>query len=326
MGFGDGSLRALTLVDVLAQLNSDSGQEIAFNPDEVINALTADAETLKLTTETFATSTVTNYPVNLIQDVGPVGYWRLDDPVASTVIYDSSPWNTTTYPKVPGTVVGGVTFQATGAMTGSKGATLNGTTGYLQIANGASLQRVGDLSIELWLKTTSLAAAQVLVSKGTTGEYHLVLNTNGSVSLLMGPSYSTVVIPAATISTGTWYHLVVTRRAVDKSIAAYLNGTSRYTGTYSTAPSTTTNVLRLGATSPTAGAFFVGTLDEVVLYARPLTSTQVAAHYAWSQAADCGSTPYGVGQYGYANYPLPGSAGGALYGDATTVYGGVTYS
>jgi hypothetical protein len=319
-------LRALSLVDVLGQLQQDSGEQIAFNPDEVTNQLAANAETLHLGSEALTVTTLTNYPVNLIQDVGPVGYWRMDDAVASTAVYDSSPWATTALPKVPGTVVGGVTFGTTGAMGGSTGVTLNGTTGYVQVANTASLQRVADLTVELWFKTTSLSATQALVSKGSTGEYHLILNTNGSVSLLMGPSYNTVVIPSTSVSTGTWYHLVVVRRAVDKTIAAYLNGTSRYTGTYTTTPSSTTNVLRLGATSPAAANFFTGVLDEVALYARPLTATQVANHYAWGTAPDVGSTPYGTGKYGYINYPRPGAATGAIYGDASTLYGSATYA
>jgi hypothetical protein len=457
------SLRALSLVDVLAQLSQDSGEVVAFNASEVIDALAVDTETLNLTSETLTATTLTDYPLNVVQDSGPVGYWRLDDPanlnegfesgvtgwtptggtfaqssaqahsgtksglltvtgspsqayvryqlpvvtavaytltmwcyvpggsssVAAAIdwydsgsnylstsssggttiasntweqrtlsvtappgaayaqvgptigatptgktlylddvvfngpVFDSNPWgNTATLPKLSGTVNGTVTFQAAGAMAGSKGATFDGTTGYVECANTASLQRVGDLTIELWFKTTSLSAAQVLVSKGTTGEYHLLLNTNGSISLLMGPSYNTVVVPASTISTGTWYHLVVVRTSLGKKINAYVNGASTYSGTYTTAPSTTTNVMRLGATSPTAGSYFVGTLDEVAIYERSLSATQVSNHHAWGVAADVGSTGYGIGKYGYVQYPTPGAVSGSIYGDPAVIWGG----
>lgn len=317
-------LRALTLVDILAQLNSDSGEVVPFDPNEVINQLVTDTETLKLTSETLTLATVTNYPLNIIQDAGPVGYWRLDDPVASTTAFDSSPWASSSFPKLPATVHGTVTFGTTGAMTGSTGATFNGSTGYLEVANTASLQRVGDLTIEFWLKTASLAAAQVIVSKGTTGEYHVLLNTNGSVSLLMGPAYNTVVIPASSISTGIWYHVAIVRTLVGKTVNAYLNGVNKFSGTYTTTPSTTTNVLRIGTSSPSTGSFYNGVLDEVALYARALSATQVSNHYTWGTAANVNSTGYGTGRYGYVQYPLPGQVSGSVYG--TAVYGTDTYS
>lgn len=320
------SLRALTLVDVLAQLQQDSGGEVAYNPNEVINALVADTETLELTGETWTETTVTNYPVNIIQDASPLGYWRLDDALSPSSVFDSSPTATATWPKLPASVSGTVTFQTAGAMTGSKGATFNGSTGFLQVANTTSLQRVGDLTIEAWLKMASLAAASVVVSKGTTGEYHVIVNTNGSVTLMMGPSYNTVVVPASSITVGPWFHLAIVRRAVDKSINTYLNGVNKFSGNYVSAPSTTTNVFRIGATSPTAASWFNGVLDEVALYARPLTATQIANHYAWGTATDVNATPYGTGKYGLAEYPKPGPISGAIYGDPTSTYGSVTYA
>lgn len=320
------SLRALTLVDVLAQLQEDSGGEVAYDASEVINTLIADTETLAFTNETWTVPVVTNYPYNIIQDASPVGYWRLDDPLPSTVAFDSSPTGSSAWPKLPASVSGAVTFQVAGAMTGSKGATLNGSSGFLEVPNVAALQRVADLTIEAWIKMASLSAASVLISKGTAGEFHVIVNTDGSISLRQGPSYNTVILPASSITVGPWFHVVIVRRAIDKSINTYLNGTSTFTGTYTTTPSTTTNVLRIGATSPTAASWFNGTLDEVALYARPLTATQVAHHYAWGTAATVGSVPYGTGRYGLIGYPIPGPITGAIYGDATTTYGAATYA
>src|SRR5690242_4891333 len=159
------SLRALTLVDVLQQLQQDSGETVPFDANEVTNQLQTDTETLVAGSETFSSSLTTNYPINIIQDAGPILYWRLDDALSSTTVFDSNPWASSTYPKITGSVSGTVTFQVTGAMTGSKAVTLNGTTGYIEAANTASLQRVADLTIELWFKATNLTAAQTLISK-----------------------------------------------------------------------------------------------------------------------------------------------------------------
>lgn len=309
-----GAYRALTLVDVLAQLNQDSGQVIPFDPNEVVNQLAAADETLELTSETLTESTTTNYPVDVIQDGGPIAYWRLDDGVGASSVADSNPFNSTTWPDQPGTPHGTTTFGTAGAMTGSTGCTFNGSSGYIEFANNSALQLVGDLTVELWLKPASLAAAQVLISKGTAGEYALTLNTNGSVTFNMGASFSATVVPAASITAGTWYHLAVTRALQGKAIVGYLNGSQTFSGTYVSAPSTTTNVVRLGAASPTTGSFFNGVLDEVALYARVLSGSQVANHHAWGVATDVNATAYGTGRYGYIPLPVPGSPTGAEWG------------
>lgn len=317
-------LRALTLVDVIAQLNQDSGGDVPYDPSEVVNALIADEETLGLA-DTSTATTITNYPANLIADAGPVGYWRLDDPLSATTACDSSPWASTAYPKVIGSVSGGVTFQAAGAMPGSYGATFDGTSGFVEIADTDSLSRVGDLTIEMWIKPAAMGS-RTLISKGTTGEYHLRLNSSGSITLLMGPSYAVAVIPGGQITTGSWWHVAVVRRAVDQSVAGYVNGVAVYSGGYATPPTATSNVVRIGAASPTAGSYYSGVMDEVAVYARALTPAQVAARYAWATAADCGSTPYGSARYGRAAYPPPGAPAGAIYGDPSSLYGSVTYS
>lgn len=321
------TLRALTLVDILAQLQSDaSGNEVPYNPDETINQLVPDAETLQIAETAATCAAATNYPLAIIEDCGPIGYWRLDDDTSPTSVFDSSPWATATWPKNPGTPSGGLTWQATGAMAGSKGVTCNGTTGFVEVANTAALQRVGDLTIEAWIRPTSLATARTVVSKGVAGEYHLEIGTDGSVTFKQGAAYSQVVAASTSITTNVWYHVVVTRRAIDKAIACYINGVSKYTGNYASVPTATTNVVRLGATSPTAAQWFAGTLDEVAIYARPLTATQAANHYAWGTAATVGSTAYGTGKYGLAQYPKPGPAAGAIYGDPSSLYGSITYA
>lgn len=313
-----GVLRALTLIDVLNQLNTDSSADVPYDANEVINQLAAVDETLVVGSESLTATTTTNYPVNIVQDVGPVGYWRMDDAVSSTIADDSNPWgNSTTYPKLPATVHGTVTFGATGAMTGSNAAQFDGSTGYLEIPNTGSLRLTGDLGIECWLNTSSLAAAQVIVSKGTNGEYHLRLNTNGSISYGDLATGLVTVVPAASISVGNWYHLAVSRTLSGTTLNVYLNGSSTFSGGYTLIPSPSSNVVRWGADATGAAAsFFNGYLDECCIYARPLSATQAAAHYAWGTAPDVGSTPWGTARWGEFGWPVPGAASGAVYGTA----------
>lgn len=476
------SLRALTLQDVFAQLSGASSNSNPFDPNTVINSFAGDFESLNLAaaSETWTTTTGTNYPLNLIQDAGPSAYWRLDDPTSSTTVFDSNPFATTLIPKVPLNVTGGVTFQAAGAMTGSAGATFNGSSGYLTASSASTLSLVSNLTIEAWVKTSSLAAAQTIVDKGgTAGEFGLTINTNGSVALsfnagsgggsnlidantsdietsaagwaagsnttiaqstaqahtgthslkmtgtaagnmfgftnakypvtagtsytcsawfycaspgrsvfldidwydntntyissatsttytltpgvwtqvafnttavtgatsivfslspiantagdvfyadtitlnALGGSSTLTLIPAGGITTGTWHHVAVTRSSTGMSggtATGYLDGVQKTTASWSGSVVASSNAVRVGATAGSPSNFVNGTLDEVAVYARALSATQIANRWTWAHASDCTAGGYGTGTYGFTAYPLPGAPTDYNYGSAAT--------
>jgi hypothetical protein len=195
------SIRALTLQDVFAQLAGAANAPTAYDPNTVINSFAGDYENLNLAAaaETWTTRTGTDYPLNLIQDAGPSAYWRLDDPLSSTTVFDSSPFATALFPKVPLTVAGTVTFQSAGAMTGSKSATFNGTTGYAAASSGSPLAITGDFAAEAWVKPASLSTISTVLDKGgTAGEFGVAIQTNGSVTLTMNAGTGTNIIDANT--------------------------------------------------------------------------------------------------------------------------------
>jgi hypothetical protein len=474
------SIRALTMQDVFAQLAGAANSPQAYDPNTVINSFAGDYETLNLAaaTETWTTSTGTNYPLNLIQDAGPSAYWRLDDPASSTAVFDSSPFSSTLFPKVPLTVSGGVTFQTTGAMTGSKGATFNGSSGYCTASSGSPLAITGNLTIEAWVKVASLSAINTIIDKGgTAGEFGLSIQTNGSVNLAMnagagsniidantsdietsaagwvagsnttitqstaqahtgthslamtatsagacsaitnnrytvtaGAAYTAscwvytahtgrqcymevdfynsggtyigytdsstltlqqntwtqvqftatapagaasfvlimvptavnsgetfygdtitlaplsgsstlTLIPSGGVTTGAWHHIAVTRSAT--SATGYLDGVAKTTTTWSGAVSSTSTAATLGATAGTASHYFNGVMDEVAVYARALSATQIANRVAWATASTCTATGYGTGTYGSVMYPVAGSPTDSGYGSAAT-WGGTS--
>jgi hypothetical protein len=463
--------------DVFSQLAGAANSPQAYDPNTVINSFAGDYETLNLAAaaETWTTATGTNYPLNVIQDAGPSAYWRLDDPASSASIFDSSPFATALFPKVPLTVSGGITFQATGAMTGSKGATFNGTSGYATAGSGSPLAITGNLTIEAWVKLTSLSAISTIVDKGgTSGEFGLSVQTNGSLVLSMnagsgsniidantsdietsaagwvagsntaiaqssaqahtgthslamtataagacsaitnsrytvtaGAAYTAscwvytahtgrqcymeidfynsggtyigytdsatltlqqstwtqisftatapagaasfvlimvptavnsgevfygdtitlaplsgsstlTLIPSGSITTGTWYHVAVTRSTSAMTATGYLNGVQKTTSSWTGAVSSTSNAATLGATAGTASHYFNGVMDEVAVYARALSATQIANRVAWATASTCTATGYGTGTYGSLVYPLAGSPTDSGYGSAAT--------
>lgn len=71
--------RALTLADVLRQLNDDSATQIDLSNTEVINVFYSDNEGAIATETVKNFDTLTPYDVTIIQDASPVGYWRLNE-------------------------------------------------------------------------------------------------------------------------------------------------------------------------------------------------------------------------------------------------------
>lgn len=74
--------RALTLADIIGQLNQDSTTNIDLSPTEVLNEYIALLETGHATEASFLLSRLqmlVPYDVNIIQDASPVGFWRLNE-------------------------------------------------------------------------------------------------------------------------------------------------------------------------------------------------------------------------------------------------------
>jgi hypothetical protein len=193
-------VRGLTLVDVLGQLNNDSGETIDLSDTEVVNAFISDNETLIVHPAESFGGLATPYPTNLIQDAGPVAYWRMGDTTgAATGLYDSSPFGV----KQNATPNGTLTYGNAGGVPGSLAIGFDGSSGYGSAASSPQLAIPGTCTIETWLKANSLSAVQTLISKGSGGEYEIDIGTDGSVTFSFGGTSSTNFLNAATSEVDT---------------------------------------------------------------------------------------------------------------------------
>ena len=78
---------------------------------------------------------------------------------------------------------------------------------------------------------------------------------------------------APTIELNAWQHVVLVRNAATGQIRGYKNGAAALTSTYSFAPGTTYNV-GIGR-NPGGNQHFKGLIDEVRIYDRALTDSEV---------------------------------------------------
>ena len=184
-------------------------------------------------------------------------------------------------------VSGGVTYT-----TGKSGNTFtfNGTTGLIELPN-SSFDFMGDFSISAWVKIPSTPSTSGYIFSNynfdvvTSYGYVLYINTNRTISFFVGALAGTSTVTSTTaLALNTWYHITVRRDSVAKTSYLYINGTLE-------AQATNTNLtISYGtrAIQPTIGAqrnnnqgvlsvsnYFNGNIDEVNLWTKQLTATEV---------------------------------------------------
>ncbi|GEM_PF-6716874 len=201
------------------------------------------------------------------KDNSLIGYWQFDEGVGTTANDSSGQANTGTLNSA---------WNISGRY--GYGVQLNGTSGNVTIPNTASLNPA-NITISFWAKFNSFAATQRIINKWTnTNEYttHIIANSNlgfQATNTLGSTQQASYTI--SNLATGTWYHIAGTFDG--SNVRLYVNGTL-----VDTQP--LTGALQNTGTDPVSISHtsfpFNGTIDEVAIYNRALTATEVAKEYS----------------------------------------------
>ena len=201
-------------------------------------------------------------------------YYKLSDPTDETGNHAGTNRNTPTY--AAGKIGNAVTFVAA-------------STQYIELAN--NFVDVAAMSISAWVKTTSSAQYLVMfgVSDSTTvyGIY-FALNPHGDgvrcpgLGWRIDSSYR-VWISNDAIASGNWAHVVIAWNHVNAP-AIYINGSPVSGVTLKlTAGSISGTITQPGAIGRdgafTGGFYFDGSVDELGVWSRAITSTEVTTLY-----------------------------------------------
>lgn len=221
---------------------------------------------------------------------GPESWWRLDETPGTTNLFDAVGRHDGNYTNINGS--GPLaTLGATGALVGNmnKAISFNGSGGVGLIPYSPQLNP-GKFSVELWVRTTDLAQLGVPVtSSDSTGNGWAWLANAGNWNGYSPADNAAAPLEdedyGAPIVSGAWTHLVI---AYDET--SIINGTAypyRYwinganpgfvwTGD----PASTIAPFIIGGTDPAvrANRFFNGEVDEVAVYSRILTATEITNH------------------------------------------------
>ncbi len=208
----------------------------------------------------------------------PNGYWPLDATSGTDAVDATGSANNG--------VVSGATWNSSGRVNGCL--VFNGSSSTVQITNPVC----NDFSLAFWVKTSqaTTAAAQWyngygLVdgdASGTGNDFGTALCA-GKFAFGVGNADYTI-FSTSLINNGAWHHCVATRQQSTGQMRMYVDGVLQATGTGNRNTLNSSVRLLFGAISSGNG-YFNGSLDDVRIFSRTLTSNEVAVLYSSTLAA-----------------------------------------
>ncbi|MCA9061860.1 MAG: DUF4347 domain-containing protein, partial [Planctomycetaceae bacterium] len=181
-----------------------------------------------------------------------------------------------------GTAIGGVTY--TPGISG-RGFEFDGTTGYISIADNATLEVTSAVTMAAWIKADDVANFRQIISKfGASGSmaYQFGLSPNGALRAdfsTNGTTYTNIGTSTGLLTSGQWYHVAATFD--NGAMKLYINGVQAGSSTaaFSTIYSGGSADLNIGRAA-SAAQYFDGRIDEAVVYNRALSATEIANLYS----------------------------------------------
>lgn len=215
---------------------------------------------------------------------GLVGYWKMDESSSGATQTDRSDSSGN------GTTLTDVNTTASGTGKFSKGADFESTNSeYLFAGDNTSLSITGSLTLSAWIRPESVAAGlyNIIAKWDGTNESYRLLQDGDEIRLELDSAGNFVETSASNLATSTWYHIVGVYDSTNASAKIYVNGLEAATTTTGTIPSSIgddTGRFHIGAEDSTTSPvnFYDGIIDEVRVYNRALSSSEVHKLYEWA--------------------------------------------
>lgn len=224
-------------------------------------------------------------------NLGLVGYWSFNEGTGTKAEDFSGSGNTGTLTTTVSTLP-----QWTNGRFGSA-LTFDGSTDYVPVDSVSSSLHTGPIAVSLWFKPnvtiTSASAAATLFTLGdqtSTNDFSLNFNqcisSDGKLSLCYDPGGTTAQFEASPTSwaAGVWHHAVATYDGT--TYALYVDGALASSGNDTRTGLTFSTHAAIGSIDhPSPTSFFNGVIDDVRVYNRGLSATDVANLYQKSGLA-----------------------------------------
>ncbi|MEO8664230.1 MAG: LamG-like jellyroll fold domain-containing protein [Ignavibacteria bacterium] len=155
------------------------------------------------------------------------------------------------------------------------------STSYLAVANNADINLTGDFTMEAWVFPTSVSGTEKGLfakgpSLGASLRYAVKISTTGRITISTNGILR--LTSTVAIAVNTWTHVSATYNATTNTFAIYLNGALNTSAVVAAAsPPSNTDSLYIGVAG--GGLPFAGQLDEVRLWKRALSATEVSQFF-----------------------------------------------
>jgi hypothetical protein len=185
----------------------------------------------------------------------------------------------------PGIATGGLTFGVTGAPQGeaNTAATFDGVNDVVVVPDAAA-HKPATVTVEAWVKPNAgipnYASVATKTTATTWSDGYGMFAWNGGVAFWVNDDEANRVFTSA-LPSGTWSHVVGTYDG--STIKVYLNGALVQSLAHSAPLTHSSSPLLIGNAVGAGNFHWRGGLDEVAVYSRALTATEVAQHYAAAQ-------------------------------------------
>ena len=164
----------------------------------------------------------------------------------------------------------------TGRWTGKGGLSFDGSDDYVFTTNNPFDFIISAMSVSLWFKTTESRTGIMLFSN--EGWHALYIHAGKLMPFFDGSSSGN---PATTntYNNNQWHHVVALNDGTTTRL--YVDGTLELSTSETFAAATSNCPFAIGsqAYGSPADAYFNGTIDEVAIYDRTLTATEIKNHY-----------------------------------------------
>lgn len=213
-----------------------------------------------------------------------VGYWKLDETTQGSNASDASGDGNTGTPHGTG---GGPSPSATvpsTAFPNAYSASFNGSDQYVEIANSSGLNPTSAVTISAWINLAATDANfHTIAGKWYTGvnqQYLIQINNNGKLGFWTGDGGTCAddLESTNTVGAGTWVLVTAVQTGTTKRL--YINGAQDTTKTSGCSLGSSTALFGIGSkynSSASYFEFFNGKIDDVRLYSRALSSTEISA-------------------------------------------------
>ena len=237
-----------------------------------------------ISTHSAFASTINQPPVTLGLISGLVGHWTFDgQDMAGERAYDRSGQNNT------GLLTNGPT-KTIGKI--GQALSFDGVNDYVNVPHISTLEIIGDLTLSVWLYHRGQISADSFVAKGaaynTVSPYDFWVSNNGTLNFSQNDGSAnqetfTSVLP---VPLSIWTHVVVTRSGTN--IKLFTNGVQGLSATYTRNPTASGDPLTIG--DNLSGAPFDGLIDDVRIYNRALSASEIKRLYNIGAASKLNTT------------------------------------